>query len=65
MSYGSREAGSAFLSSNAPGVVVPEDEEEGVITEVPLFDLTQAPRMSGSGPGLLRSVIEKDFERGL
>jgi hypothetical protein len=63
--YGTREAESAFFCSKTPGVVVPEDEEDGVITEVPLFDLTHAPRMSGSGPGLLRSVIEKDFERGL
>jgi hypothetical protein len=65
VSYGTKEVGSALFGSNALGVVVPEDDEEGLITEVPLFDLTQAPRMSGSGPGLLRSVTEKDFERGL
>ncbi len=34
-------------------------------TEAPLFERTQAPRTKGSGPGRFRSVVEKDFERGL
>ena len=47
------------------GVGNPEDEEEAVITDVPLFERIHAPRTRGSGPGLVRSVIENDFDRGL
>jgi len=53
----------ATLGLKSFGVDVPEDEAEAVITEVPLFDRTHAPRTNGSGPGRFRSAVENDFDR--
>lgn len=53
------------MTSKALVAGIPDDDEDTVMMEVPLFERTHAPRTSGSGPGHLRSVDENDFARGL